>query len=374
MFNNNLKHQLKNLDQVSLLDNKTREKIWGRVAGGIKKAAPQDKSSDKKITAGTKKTNLSKSSLGSKLFMLTLIAVGVLLMKQIYQKINYPDSKIQGTTHTIAQKEITRISDKKIEAVGPNYQVPLKNTSSDSSDLLASDSLADEATKDEEKIKPNETPAINFYEHFLSLINDDDDEIEEEDDEKVSKTPTKTKTPTPNKTNTPVPTNTISLTVTPSPVVSYSPAPTPTLPFPSITPTPEREVTPTYTPTNSPTLSLTPSLTITPSLTVRPSFSPTPTCSPCTNWHIFVECVKPNEQGYMVRLGYQWDGSSNKPLDISKFIPGITDRDPVQEFQPGRHTYDVQVYHPNNEVWKVKIFYKTKTATASKSFPTICQD
>ena len=90
-------------------------------------------------------------------------------------------------------------------------------------------------------------------------------------------TPTNTPTVTP--TNTVTPTVTPSFTVTPSNTPTYSPTPSIT-PTNSMTPTitPTYTETPTETPTNTPTLTITPTNSMTPSIT--PTYTETPTVTP----------------------------------------------------------------------------------------------
>jgi uncharacterized protein (DUF305 family) len=87
----------------------------------------------------------------------------------------------------------------------------------------------------------------------------------------VSPTPTPTATPTP----TPKPTATPTPTPTPTPTATPTPTPRPT-----VTPTPTPTVTPTPTPRPTVTPTPTPRPTVTPTPTPRPTVTPTPTPRP----------------------------------------------------------------------------------------------
>ncbi len=88
--------------------------------------------------------------------------------------------------------------------------------------------------------------------------------------------PTLTPTPTPTFTPSPTPTPTFTPSPTPTPTLTPTPTPTPT---PTLTPT--QTPTPTFTPTQTPTPTLsltpTPTATVTPSPTLTPTVTPSPT-------------------------------------------------------------------------------------------------
>ena len=94
-------------------------------------------------------------------------------------------------------------------------------------------------------------------------------------------TPTNTPTPTISETPTQTPTSTVTPTQTPTPTISETPTQTPTPTIsetPTQTPTPTISETPTQTPTNTPTETPTETPTQTP--TESPTQTPTPTSTP----------------------------------------------------------------------------------------------
>jgi len=107
---------------------------------------------------------------------------------------------------------------------------------------------------------------------------------------------------------TPTPTPSITPSITPT--ISLTPSHTPT---PSITPshTPTPSITPTITPTKTVTPSITPTKTVTPTVTTTPT--PTPTPEPLLYGYLFIEPYSGSSSigSYMSSLGSSFYGFTN---------------------------------------------------------------
>lgn len=92
------------------------------------------------------------------------------------------------------------------------------------------------------------------------------------------------------------------------------------------------------------------------------------------NFDGFVECVRPEANGYQVRFGYQWDGKAPINMTRSDLTPAIEGVTMPQVFEPGRHVLDdIFVPHFSPVVWTfAPEGFSSKTSTAPPTYWKLC--